>query len=200
MNPFIVVGYYTHKTIYEDFAKAFIDSLRQYNVPYYVERIDDLGSWRKNTIYKPTFIKKMLLQFNGFDIVYVDVDAEFFDYPELFNGLKCDIAVYELDRKRCWGKRQKGLEVLSGTIFLRNDKKVLDIVERWEKECQKNPSVWDQKSLEKVLAGDFYRLPGEYCKIFDRMNWIKNPVILHYQASRRMRRKKLIVKRKHNSR
>ena len=188
MNPFIVVGYYTSKTIYEDSAKTFIDSLKQFNIPYYVERIDDLGSWRKNTNHKPTFIKKMLLQFEGFDVVYVDVDAKFFDYPELFNELNCDIAVHEFDRSN-W-PRGKGKEVLSGTIFLRNNETVFNIVERWEEQCKKNPRTWDQKSLEKVLAGNFYRLPGEYCKIFGLMNKIKNPVIVHYQVSRKVRKNK----------
>ena len=190
MSSFIVVGYYTADTVYENHAKVFIKSLKQYNILHYVERVKNLGSWHKNTGYKATFLKRMLLKFPDMNIVYVDVDAAFLKYPKLFETLDCDIAVYELDREKCYGKNQKGKEVLSGTIFLRNNKKVFDIVERWEKECQNNPKIWDQKSLQKVLNKNFEKLPGEYCKIFNRMPWIRNPVIVHYQASRGIRKNK----------
>ena len=186
MIPWIVIGYYTEKTLYERKAKTLINTLDLYKILYYIEAIDNLGSWYKNTNYKPTFIKRMLKKFSDSDIIYVDVDARFLRYPSLFDGLNCDIAVHEFDCSN-W-PRGKGTEVLSGTIFLRNNERVFNLVERWESECKKNPKVWDQKSLEKILAGNFYRLPGEYCKIFGLMNKIESPVIIHYQASRGVRK------------
>jgi len=188
MIPWIVCAYYTHDTLYERKVKTLIGTLDLYKILYYIEAIDNLGSWHKNTNYKPTFVKKMLRKFPDSDIIYVDVDARFMKYPILFDTLDCDIAVHEFDRSN-WPKG-RGKEVLSGTIFLRNNERVFNLIERWEDECKKNLEIWDQKSLEKILNGNFYRLPGEYCKIFGVMRKIKEPIIIHYQASRGVRKNK----------
>lgn len=187
MSDFIIVAYYTRDTLYERASRKFIVSLKKFGIPYYVEEIENLGDWNKNTGYKPTFLKEMLCKHHPLNIVYVDCDAEFLRYPDLFDTLKCNVGVYVFDRS-CYKKSAHGFEVLSGTIFLKNCPRVYKKVEQWEKECKENPLTWDQKLLEKVLNGDFYTLPGEYCKIFDRMDHIKNPVILHHQLSRVVRR------------
>ncbi len=190
MNSFIVVSYYTLKTLYEEKARKFIGSLKKYNIPHYVEAIDNLGDWYKNTGYKPTFLKRMLKKFPEENIVWVDCDALFFAYPDLFRTLDCDIGVYVFDTALHKKGRTKK-EVLSGTIFLRNNEEVCGLVDSWEQECKKNPNVWDQKSLEKILQNKFYTLPKEYCTIFDVMRRIvKKPVIVHYQASRGVRKNK----------
>ncbi len=189
MIPWIVVGFYTEGTLYVRKAKTLITTLNLNKILYYIEKIPNLGSWWKNTGYKPTFLKKMLRDFRGMNIIYVDVDARFLDYPKLFDELDCDIAVHEFDRTN-WPRVKSGTEVLSGTIFLRNNETVFNLVEKWEERCKKNPRVWDQKSLEKVLDGNFYRLPGEYCKIHGLMNEIVHPIIIHYQASRGVRKNK----------
>ena len=191
---FIIVGYYTKDTFYEEEAAKFKASLVKFKIPYYIERIENLGDWNKNTSYKPTFLKKMLAKFPEHNIVYVDCDAEFLAYPYLFDGLDCNVGVYLFDKSQHKKKGCKGFEVLSGTIFLKNNQEVLTLVEEWERRCIRNPYTWDQKSLEKVLAGKFYTIPGEYCKIFDLMDHIENPVIVHYQASRRVRKNKGLLK------
>ena len=184
---YIIVGYYTKDTIYEEKAQIFIKSLNKFTIPYDVVGIDNRGDWYKNTCYKPTFLKEMLCKHFPISIVYVDVDAEFMRYPELFDTLDCNIGAHEFDRS-CYSKSHKGKEMLSGTVFLKNNDAVYTIVERWEAECKANPMRWDQKSLEKVLDGHYSLLPGEYCKIWDRMKFITKPIIVHYQASREVRR------------
>ena len=188
-TPFIIVAYYTVNTLYEMHADVLIKSIKRLNMIYYIEGITDLGGWYKNTGYKPIFIKRMLLRFPKFNIVYIDIDAEFIKYPILFDTLDCNIAVYELDRSdnpRGIGKT----EVLSGTIFLKNNSYILDLVKRWEIRCKEKPKSLDQRVLRKVLCGNYYKLPGEYCKIFDRMNDVVDPVIVQYQASRKIKRNK----------
>lgn len=194
---YIVVGYYTVDTLYQDKAQVLKESLARFNVPHDIIGVKNLGDWYKNTCYKPTFLKEMLCKHYPLPIIYVDVDAEFMAYPDLFDTFEGDIGVYVFDRSE-YRKSAHGFEVLSGTIFLRNNDKVFDIVEKWEIECKANPRVWDQKSLEKVLDGHYSLLPGEYCKIFDRMSFIIEPIIVHYQASREVRKNKgkLILQRK----
>lgn len=193
-QAFIIVGYYSGDTIYEDKATHLLKSLEKYNIPYHLQRIEDRGGWYANTCYKPTFLVEMIQKFPEHNIVYVDVDAEFMMFPELFYTFEGDIGVYLFDRS-CYSKSEHGFEILSGTIFLRNNLYVSQLLKAWEKECVNNPSVWDQKSLQKVIGDNYTKLPGEYCKIFDRMEWITKPVIVHYQASREVRKNKMRIKR-----
>ncbi len=187
---FMVVGYYTKDTLYQEYASIFAKSLDRLGVTFYLEAMDSLGTWHKNTRYKPTFIKKMLKEFPDYNIVYNDVDAEFLKYPKLFEDLDYEIAVHKFDRRHHSQIKVESYEILSGTIFLKNCQEVYELVERWEVECKRRPMVWDQKSLEKILDGNFYNLPPEYCKIFDIMKKVKDPVVIHYQASREFRKGK----------
>ncbi len=188
MEPFIIVGYFTRNTFYEDHAELLVKSLVKYDIPYYVEGIDGLGSWVANVNYKPAFIKRMMNKFPKYNIVYVDCDAEFFGYPKLFGKIQTNIAVHRFDRSHFY-KSLSGFEILSGTIFLRNTDETYELIERWEKECKRHPHRWDQKSLEKVLDG-FYNLPEAYCMIYNITHKIERPIIVHYQASRRVRKNK----------
>jgi hypothetical protein len=193
MKNYIVVAYYTENTMYEVEAKRLLQSLSDFDVPCNLEAVSDKGGWYANTNYKPQFLKQMLLKYPDKAIVYVDCDAEFLRYPDLFDEWsgndEVEVGVYEFDKFVNYGHSKGIKEVLSGTIFLQNNSCVYQLIEEWIKECNANPTTWDQKSLEKVLADDFTNLPAEYCKIFDKMQFVENPVIVHYQASRKVRNK-----------
>ncbi len=193
-KQYIITAYYTKDTLYEEQAARLKNSLDKFNVPYYITGIESKGSWQKNTSYKPTFILEMLEKFNPLSIVYVDCDAEFLKYPVLFDTLNCNIGVHLFDRT-CYNKKiQKKFEVLSGTIFLSNNEKVKSLIKLWKAKCDKDNFTFDQHHLENILAGEFYNLPGEYCKIFDKWSGvILDPVIVHYQASRIVRKNKIYI-------
>ena len=133
-----VVGYYTINTSYEEEAKRLIPSLQKFGVPYYIESIKSKGDWYSNTQYKPVFLKRMLTKFAPKSLIYVDVDAEFLQFPALFDqldeNLNVHIGVHMLDHS----KRRRslvGLEMLSGTIFLRNSSLVYQLVDIWIQKC-----------------------------------------------------------------
>jgi len=94
------------------------------------------------------------------------------------------------------GRRFLRNEILSGTVWLKNCEETRDIVRLWESECHKHPEKWDQKSLQKVIGDSYRELPFSYCKIFDRKPEVTNPVIVHYQASREVRREERRKKRR----
>ena len=190
MNKWMIASYYTNGTFYEQYAQQFVASMKEHGVIYHVVGVPNLKSWRKNTCYKPSFLAGILKSFPTIDIVWVDCDAEFKSYPILFDTIDCDIAVHKFERNLYLRSSKQPPEVLSGTVYLRNNTKVRDIVDAWVKECEINPNVWDQKSLEKVLHGEYYQLPPEYCTIERTMHRIKNPIILHHQASRQIRSRK----------
>jgi len=185
-HRFIVVAYYTEKTLYEEYVPRLRDSMIMYKVPHHIQPISNLGTWQANTGYKPTFILEMMARYQTPFIVYVDCDAEFLRYPMLFDTLDADIAVHLFKKNFNIPARRK--EILSGTIFMANNDRVRGIVEQWQKLCAEQPKVWDQRNLGQIIGENFHDLPGEYCAIFDRMNYIPFPIILHHQASRRVRK------------
>lgn len=184
-----IVAYYTKNTLYEKHAQVLKESLEKFNIPHYIHPIDSLGSWQKNTQYKPVFLLEMLDRFPYTDVVYVDCDAVFQSYPVLFDTLDCTIGVHMLDHSK-YLHRTKQPELLSGTIFLKNSIASRLLLGKWITECNKYPNMWDQKVLQRVIGCDFYNLPEEYCTIFDYMSSVKNPIIIHYQASRIVRKNK----------
>ncbi len=195
---FMIVAYYTHDTIYEKDAIEFIKSIEEYDIPFYLEGIDDLGGWYANTGYKPTFIRRMMDKFSDHNIVYIDVDARFFAYPKFFEEIDHTLGVHLFDRSWWNGKTGrdiKGEEILSGTVFLQNNDEGKKIVQKWIDECKRKPNTWDQKSLEKIMGDmEYCNIPASYCVIFDIMRTVKDPVIIHYQRSRDVRKNGMRIK------
>jgi len=187
----IVCSYYTSD--YQKYTTQLIESLKKFGIPSDIQLVNDLGSWDKNTQYKPTFLLQMLLKHSPNSVVYVDVDAEFVAFPNHFDKLDADpnvnIAVYFLDHSK-YKRKNHPLELLSGTIFLKNTEENYIIISEWQQEIKRDPTIWDQRALDRVLRKHKYNLlPDCYCTIFDYMGSVENPVIKHYQASREFRNK-----------
>lgn len=197
----IYISYYTKNTPYEKVMKEhLLPSLKRWNLKYDIGVINSLGNWQKNTHYKASFIKKMLLKHKE-PIVFLDADATIEDYPMLLmvGDLYCnyDIAYHNLDWYLFWRKQsgQKKREVLSGTLYLRYNKKVLEFLDAWIEENNKN-TTWEQRNMQWVLRSwkkklEIYNLPPEYCCIILPNGQIpyyylkEKPIILHHQVSRK---------------
>ena len=192
---YIITAYYTLGTQYEDHAKKLEESLIKFKLPYKIIPIKNQGNWYKNTQYKPIFLQQMLKNYSPHSVVYVDVDAVFCRYPSFFDKLEkredFSVSAHILDHSK-YNRKNRAPELLSGTIFLKNNKKTRIIIDEWIEACKSDPKIWDQRALETVLRtkkGEFCVLPEEYCVIFDYMAAVKDPVIKHFQASRIERRK-----------
>ncbi len=192
----IIISYYTSNTPYENVMKDYLEpGLKKWNLIYDIEGVDDLGSWQKNTHYKAKFIKKMLLK-HKCSVIFIDADATIEKYPELFQGLEnYDIAYHELD----WTLQWKGISgtkkhILSGTLYLNYNKKVLTFLDKWIEENNKN-TQWEQRNMQEVLKREkiklkVFPLPYEYI-VIPRQNGELPPnikkediVIYHHQKSR----------------
>lgn len=195
----LVCAYYTKDDIYTKHAANLIESMKKFKIPYEVTPIDPFptNDWDKGTHYKAIFLQDMLRRYSGRSIVYVDVDAIFLQYPDLFDILcnekpEVNIAVHVLDHTK-YRRKTTPPELLSGTIYLRNTEETSIIIQEWMLFLGKNPKLWDQNALKKVLENhSFYNLPDEYCTIFDYMSSVKNPVIKHFQASREAKNRRKI--------
>ena len=181
----LFISFYTVNTGYENEIKYLLDSLKQFNLPYDLEGLKSTGNWVKNCAIKPSFIYKKLNQYHDTPIVWLDADSVVKDIPTLFdksntnnmNDIMCGFLAPEL---------------LSGTIYIKNNTKSKEIVSEWNIEQQNNLNTWDQKILQTIqqsYKNNFSFLPHSYIKIFDnkRMNLKELPIIQHNQASRRFK-------------
>jgi len=186
----IFVAYYTRDSLYEEYAKNLAQSLQQFNLTYRIIGIEDQGSWDKNTHYKPIFLKQMLDELTPVPLVYIDVDALVHRMPVVFNDLiadpTVDIAAHILDHSK-YGQTLPP-ELLSGTLYLANTTNTKQIVDSWIQVCKTSIQLWDQVALDRVLKARKYQhfrnLPEQYTVIYDYMQKVVDPVIIHYQASR----------------
>ena len=169
--------------LYEEYAKSLVDSMEHVGIESYrVYKTVDKGSWEKNCQHKAVVLREALDQFTT-PIVWVDADAEFRSYPNLFRELNCDFAYYYFSHTR---------EHLSGTLYIANNKSMREFLDHWILENSKNEK-WDQVNMSKILSSynklDIFHLPIEYCKIFDNKHQeCENPIIVHNQASRKAKR------------
>lgn len=190
---YIIVSYYTKDTPYKAQAMRLATSLERFKQPWHIEEVPNFGSWQKNTHYKATFIKFMKAKFADRAIVFVDADAEFVRYPELFSKLKCDLGLCYRDYAvfPC-RSRKHGRELLSGTMFIANNRKTLAFLDHWI-EINNITTRWEQLNLEAAL-GEWHdqltikEMPPSYCTIFDWMRKVRDPVIIQHQASRKYKR------------
>lgn len=193
MNPYMVVSYYTKDTGYKSEALKLAVSLERFKVPWHIEEIENRGTWQKNTLYKAQFIRRMMEKFKGKSIIFIDADAELKRNPALFEKLKCDVGYSIRDYRRFPSRsRKKGKEILSGTLYIANNERTRKFVDAWIEENKRNSRRWEQLNLAKILQLSNGKLSikvmdARYCCIFDWMRSLKDPVVVHYQASRRLR-------------
>lgn len=190
---YIIVSYYTKGTPYKAQAMRLAASLERFSLPWHIEEVPNLGSWQKNTHFKATFIKLMKAKFADKAIVFVDADAEVKRYPDLFDKLKCDLGICYRDYALfpCRSRRH-GKEMLSGTMFIANNRRMQMFLDYWIS-INDTTTRWEQLNLEAALGEcrdhlKIEEMPPEYCQIFDWMKSIENPVIVQHQASRKYKR------------
>jgi hypothetical protein len=167
--------------------------------------------WMWATSHKPTFLLTLLRNDNvalmADWLMYVDADARFcgpemrkLHWRPVMERISIRTSTPFLMAGHIFSHPRKGLELLSGTLLLRRCPETIAIVEAWERSCQANPAVWDQKHLENVIqnAGPvkFLNLPPEWCWIdggrqpdlSEQSYGKREPFIQHTQASRRHKR------------
>ena len=184
----VICAYATENTGYTHEARELNNSLRKWGLERDIQTVPNLGTWQANTQYKAIFMKGMLRKHAPKPVVYVDADARFRRYPELFDNFAADFAAHW--RKFDNNGNRRLLELLSGTLYFANTPRAYEIVDAWIAENKRNPETWDQKTLGAVvrrLGDGVVDLPPEYCAIFDG-SMAADPVIEHMQASRRLKR------------
>lgn len=197
---FIVISYYTVETEYVRVAHDFLmASLKGKDIRSDIRGVENLQSWAANTSFKPTFILQMLEKHKEDNVVFIDADGEVLEYPKLFDEipLQHNFASHTLDRGEWYANNETRMELLTGTLWVRNCTRSKEVIKEWADECAKTKN-WEQRVLEQVLYKNkevVYPLPVEYC-------WIKtlpsgnspnikpkgNIIVRHNQVSRSLKK------------
>jgi hypothetical protein len=183
---FIVVSFFTPE--YVNDALRLSESLELWNVPNDIREVPTTGNWLANNNYKPLFCRDKLMEYN-IPTVWVDADAEVLSYPILFDEL------YDYDIGVCYrNRRQRPHEMLAGTLYFNTTERSRFILDTWIDMCKDN-SISDQIALERIISANIHTIklfefPYSYVRIFDAedMSETDPPVILHHQASRRLKK------------
>ena len=196
LDHIMVVGFYTKGTLYETEAQKTIQSCDRWKLNYDIVGVEDFGGWQANTRYKAKFMREMLDKHPDKSLLYVDCDSIIQRRPSLFTkDYSADIAVRYQDFR--WRKN----ECLSGTIYMENNERTRELCDVWYKtnvddpDQVKNIEQWNLAKIIKSMKPQGLRvknLPPEYTFIFDHMKRIypqAQPVIEHFQASRKTRKK-----------
>jgi len=196
----LIVSYYTQGTLYQLEVQNLIASCEKWGLEYHVEPIASFGSWERNCCYKPFFLMQKLQEFAR-PLLWTDADAVVVQKPRWLDAFGEDFAV------RMHDDLEEGhpSKVLTGGVYVNATQGGARILRAWGEECIKafndphrTEEVWDQITLRDALRRGMPgvrigKLPGAYVAIEGNLKdekEVPDPVILHYQASRRL--KKLI--------
>ena len=184
VRPIVACAYYTND-YYRIEGSRLVASCADFNLPVHFESWDDQGDWTLNTQEKAKFLLHMMDNVQGRDILYLDADAVVRKDPIPY----LTTIPRRFNLSAAWRKS----ELLSGTLLLVNNELTRKMLERWVRLNDTKPE-WDQRTLQRVWGeypGHCYKLPPEFTFIFDisrREHPGVEPVIEHFQASRRFRR------------
>lgn len=183
---------------YAEAASKLKASLDRHHLEHLILPAEDRGSWVANCAQKPVFIAEQRRRFPGRPVVWLDADCEVLREPTLFLGMAA--AVSDIDLAVCRWQPPASTrmpEVLSGTVYVGDTEPARAILKAWERLSSDHPDAWDQRTLqaaiEEVPAANVLWLPVEYTFVFDthRSQYPDaDPVIQHYQHSRRHRGKR----------
>ncbi len=186
----LVVSYYTEGTGYEEYADLLMKSCVKHDITARIDAVPNLGSWQANCHHKPTFIKHIFNDTQTEAVLWVDADAlvrgPLDEIDKLIDAKEDFAAHYRVGRKG---------ELLSGTLWFKRTVKAFALLDAWEECNVQAPDTWDQKNLETAMLSGHgvrpYKLGPQWTFIFDLMKReLPNvePLIEHFQASRRLRR------------
>jgi len=196
----IFISYATLETPYEEVIKShLIPSLKKFGLSYEIAYVKDQGSWQKNTALKSKIIKQMLLKYKE-AVCFLDSDAVIEKKPDLLLSIpkNIDIAYHEFNWYGHWRGQWDNttkMELLSGTMVFNYNARVLGLLDEWIEKVYENLNIWEQKVLEQIVYArqdlNIYKLPASYCCVlmqdYTIPAYIKEPVIVHHQASRKYR-------------
>lgn len=182
---------YCTEGLYEPELNRLLNSLSKFELPFSCAVIKSRGRWFENVRPKPSFIYHQL-KGTPRNVVWLDADSEVVSEPELLSRIPPEADVAGAIRFR---KKHPGW-ILCNTLFFRNNARVIPLLFQWETLCgdprakKETPVV--NKILERMTTDGLltlHRIPRTYAQLHRKARWDGSPVILQWQACRRLKKK-----------
>jgi hypothetical protein len=166
-----------------------------------VDHREQVGSWEANTQMKASFILEKLLENDS--VIWTDADSRIRQTPSFFDTITTDVGLFFLPKELAAGWVPPEHSILqnvdsylqSGTMYFKNNDKVIKLLEKWNELNKRDSQQWDQWTLQVALQDSdvtITHLPPEYIwmdGIVSTAYSHSKPVIEHTQASRRFKSK-----------
>jgi hypothetical protein len=191
-----IISFYTQNTPYEAEAENLAISCQRWNLDHYIKAIPSFGSWELNCAFKPFFILGELMERKE-PLLWVDCDGVFEKAPQWIESFEADLSV------RCHEDLPKDhpSRIISSTVYVNHTPEAEQLLRSWAVHAkqmlldeEREEEFWDQMALCRAIQNhtdiNVSPLPLAYAKIFDHPQDLirePNPVIVHYQASRRFK-------------
>jgi len=157
-----LISFYTDTWKYNQCAENLANDCNHHNIDHHIEKLEDQGSWLKNTRLKPKFIYSKIKEFN-MPVLWVDVDSRIIKPPYAI-----DLS-YDVGAVRAEPQVNKTWAV--GVIFFNNTDVGINFAKSW---AESGLAGTDHAAFEDLgkngFEGRFLELPknhGELSKIFD---------------------------------
>lgn len=195
-----IISFYTGH--YQWDAEQLIKSMNKLDIKNYdVEYRDRVGNWEANTQMKAPFILEKLKQNDA--VVWTDADSRIRQKPTFFDTIDTDIGIFYLPKELSGEFKLPEHSVIqdvdyylqSGTMYFKNNYRVIKLIERWIELNDQDKRQWDQWTLQKAIVESevtITQLPPEYVWMDGVVSPVyseRKPVIEHTQASRRFKNK-----------
>ena len=183
-----IIAFHTEDEVYRKEAERFTRQLDRLGLKYDITVVQKRGEWVENCAMKPEFLLSARRRVRG-PLLYIDVDAfvhsDPWPYLSLYDG---DMAAYV----------HSDGDLMSGTLFINDTQKAVDLLEAWVAQQLQEPKNYDQRVLQAIVEEDerdqakyqFQRLPPNFCYVGDKQyNYLYGAVVIeHFQASRLAKR------------
>jgi hypothetical protein len=192
------ISFYTAE--YEQHANQLKNSLTKLGIDDSgVEYRERVGAWAANTQIKAPFILEKLRENDA--VVWTDADSQVIQTPSFFDTVTTDVALFFLPKEYSADFVLPEHSILknpdrylqSGTMYFKNNARVIKLLETWIDLNKKDSKQWDQWTLQAALENSdvsITQLPPEYicanfiARAFKKTHRLQPPVILHKQASK----------------
>jgi hypothetical protein len=177
-----VISYYCdvdpNDTYYSDHAAKFIENMHELNIPFYVENIASLGSYRSNCLFKPKFIKKCLEKFDT-SLIWLDIDSKVHSSIDIIDSTNNDVILATNSVNE-----QGNYIPKASPIFMKNNEAVKSFIDLWIKKCEyyleTSKQFFDHEILLEVLKESKINLGlvgFQYCAFADTVFKDKDHII-----------------------
>jgi mannosyltransferase OCH1-like enzyme len=188
------ISFYTED--YIEHANLLKKSLEDNNIDSSnIEYRESIGSWEANTQIKAEFILEKLRENDA--VVWTDADSYLLQKPSFFDSITTDVGLFFLPIELSDGFVPPEYSILknvdrylqSGTMYFKNNPRVIKLLEDWIEINKKDNRQWDQWTLQVALQNNsnvtITQLPPEYISapFITKVYPEHSPVIVHNQAS-----------------